>query len=630
MDDVEIDDVTLLEEALGISIPLSYTDFLRTRGSAYVCGRVVLGLPLSPSLESVWGATTFLWMVRPDLAHQVITIQLRDATALCIDLRHANRADPPVVELALDVQDTPHQVAESFSSFIAGDRTNADPLDRIAARLINTKIEERPDIIADELNLEFPPSLSATLASVPPAVLTDLVYCVDGLPSKPPHVLWALSTMRDGAQPPADDLIPIMAVDERSFACVVCRRRGTPRPASFGQVVRWHLDDVPVRAQRQLLDIDLDYYLDMATTELKTRDAGLERMRQIAERYEETHASVGRLPKAHEERPIRLAVQNVIVGLAAIRHDSAFDGLSVSAWQTCQAPHINVHEGCRGLAAMTLSEAFRSGGTMEIRFDRHPERSVPACLRQYARVHGIRLGASDPKAISPAEARTLFRAVTQMPDDLRERISQRVVAGQISPERACFVLQAGIWKDIELDFLLSTSQRANSILRGGAEPFNRPARQAELAVCRSAVMVGMFLARLRYAVPQAGTVTRVLEDERHLVQWQILEQEGAVLFNNVAAGPIPWQGQERTFDIREKQSLVAVPRPYITRADIMLASALGRQFHALAVTIQPAETLEIPLNDGDAPVARLVAPDGLTELDRTIDTRLLACRVGRA
>ena len=97
-------------------------------------------------------------------------------------------------------------------------------------------------------------------------------------------------------------------------------------------------------------------------------------------------------------------------------------------------PHVATHEANRALAALTLCDAFQNGGTMEIRFDRdarfmqdgkpityhgHPEKAVPASLRRFGRTVGVTLGAEDPRAITPAEARELFLAITPMPAELR-------------------------------------------------------------------------------------------------------------------------------------------------------------------------------------------------------------------
>ena len=124
------------------------------------------------------------------------------------------------------------------------------------------------------------------------------------------------------------------------------------------------------------------------------------------------------------------------------------------AWQTCEVPHVATHEANRGLAALTLCDAYRNGGTMEIRFDwpgqvrvgdksvryaGHVEGQVPASLRRYARTVGVTLGTHDRGAIFPDEARALFLAVTPMPASLAARATTAMSDYGIPPERlGCF------------------------------------------------------------------------------------------------------------------------------------------------------------------------------------------------
>jgi hypothetical protein len=118
-------------------------------------------------------------------------------------------------------------------------------------------------------------------------------------------------------------------------------------------------------------------------------------------------------------RPVRIACQNVIVGLAAIAQDSSFDGLLAVAWQTCEVAHVAANEANRALAALTLCDVFQKGGTMDIRFDRkahvklhgedhffdeHPENGVPTSLRRFGRVVGVELGVDDPKGFAGVAA----------------------------------------------------------------------------------------------------------------------------------------------------------------------------------------------------------------------------------
>lgn len=621
------EEVNLLKEVLGVALPSIYEQFLIRATRSHVGGWPILGLPLTSGLDSAWGATELVWRARPTLNKRIVALQFRATEAICLDLSDPSHPDPPVLGLSLVNDEPVRQVSEAFSEFVSGDDM-ADRLTRLAAQIAGLPADEGVAALADLLGLDIEADLQQVLCAPPPAGLEHLVYRIDADSSRPPSLIWALTAMRAGARQPPEHLIPIMPVDDRSFACVSCRCLSESRREDIGRVVRWHLDDVPPRAQQCLLDTSATEYIQSAAVELRARPSGMKRMEEIVAQYHKTHGSKDKLPRIHEERPIRLAVQNVIVGLAAIRHDSTHDGLAVRVWQSCQVPHVNAHEGCRGLASMTLAEAFRAGGTMEIRFDQHPERAVPASLRQYARAHGIALGQKDPKAISPDEARELFVAVAQMPVELAQRVSLLTGSGALSVERACFVLLSGVWRSIELDFILGTSSRAFSILRGGADPFDRPVRQAELGVCQAALMLGMLFARMSRTESDVGAVTRVLEDDRHSLHWSVLANEGAVRLYNLRAGPVPWQDSGDGVTVGQGQSIVVIPRSSVSSKEIAIAVDIGQRLNLPTVTIQPFGT---PVGSVSHPsIGRLICPDGLAELNAAIESRLLACRVGRA
>jgi len=187
-------------------------------------------------------------------------------------------------------------------------------------------------------------------------------------------------------------LLPLCLVDDRSIAVVALDDSiaGT-RP---GNVLRLVLADVPVAHQLRRLDVDPLLYVASLEEELTAREAGLKWvLDEIGPAYQEVFIDQCKRPRDFVVRPVRIACQNVIVALAAFNQDSAFDGLGVIAWKTCEVPHVGTHEANRALTALTLCDAFKSGGTMEVRFDRparvesrdgartysgHPEGRVPA------------------------------------------------------------------------------------------------------------------------------------------------------------------------------------------------------------------------------------------------------------
>ena len=316
----------------------------------------------------------------------------------------------------------------------------------------------------------------------------------------------------------------------------------------------------------------------------------------------------------------------MLLGQAGFYYDASFNGLSVGAWQTCEAPHVSAHEGNRALAALTVAEAFRTGGTMEIRFDRHPERAVPARLQQFARTRGITLGAEDRQAIAPAEARELIQVVTPMPDELAARVRAVTDRGEQTAERACYVLLAGVWRAIELDYLLATSPRAASILAGGSGVLDRAARQAESALCRAAMMIGTLHARLALPAGEA-TNAEAIEDERLDLSWSVRGATGAVVFYPPWTGRLPWQ-RRTTVCIEVGRPLLVLPRAVLCPADVAQAADLAAAEGAVAATLEAPDMLL--LSEPRANVARLVYPDRLQAMDSQIERRLLASRVGRA
>jgi len=489
-------------------------------------------------------------------------------------------------------------------------------------------------------DLVVPPRLRSALTGTLPERLDGVLLLPGGGANLTDGSLeWAEAVIDESAWPLLPNLVPLHQIDERSFACVIASDvdAGSPLPGE-GRVVRWHLEARSSELQAALLDTDCELYLESVADELKHRPEGLRLMLEvIGPAYEESHIAREKRPRDFVVRPLRIACQNVIVALAAFAQEAQFDGLAVQAWQTCEAPHIATHEANRALAVTTLCDAFQNGGTMEIRFDRyawirrdgkqielrgHPEGQVPASLRRFARTVGVEVG-REPARISPTEARELFRAVTPMPDGLRDRFDWAVANLGIGPERLCYTLLKPVWRDIELDFLLGTSARVRSILAGGADWTDRDARQAESEACRAALMAGMLYRRLNAtdAAASDGGV-RVIEGSTVGVAWEVLDEPGAVRFTGLnTEEPLPWLGRH----LRPGTgSLTLLPRSMVT--DATLAAAVELSVDQLVGIVVPRDT-ELPqIPDG---LLVLECPDRVRDIDRVIEEKLLTARISR-
>lgn len=452
--------------------------------------------------------------------------------------------------------------------------------------------------------------------------------------NEPGGLLFAVRVLQDAIHPPPENLLPLMPVCDSSFACVVCDRDisdGILNKGEAFEVVRWHVGLVDERKQGELLDIDPIAYLASVSEEFSTRDAERIAVEKTAANYYQEYVVAGRRPKVDALRPVQLACQNVIIGLASLRHDPIFDGLRVEAYATCEVAHLATGEADRAMAALLLCDAFQSGGTMEIRFGPpgRREHSIPQALDRYARARGLRLGAGDPHSISPIEARELFLTVTPMPDELRFRAFEAFDTGQITPERLCYALMAGIWSQIEVAYMLATTTRAASILEGGCNPQDRLARCAETEICRAALMIGMLLRRLENTTESTKSTSHVFmyEDWRLNTDWAIQSDQAAVAFTAVSGQSLPWYPPGGLTQLPvDREAIVVLPRGMPQPSDVVLLNQIQIEQPEAAVFLLVPDDADLTAL-GDVPC--LLCPQNLSELDQVIRQKLDALRIAR-
>lgn len=509
--------------------------------------------------------------------------------------------------------------------------------------------------------LRTPPRLADLYRSDLPDRLSDILCCPaadgDGM-----LTLARAEALIDSSDdwPLLPNLVPLLVVDEQSFACVVASALDSEPLPGEGRVVRWHRQVTRVEQQAALLDVDCLLYAESVADELDARDAGINRVvNEIGPAYDLQYLEAERRPRDFVFQPVRIACQNVVVALGSFAHDASVDGLAVAAWQTCEVPHVAANEANRALTALMLCDAFQSGGTMEIRFDRptslradgvapksgsavkvhadyrgHPEGRVPAALRRFGRTVGVTLGADpDNRArITPAEARRLFLAITPMPDDLAQRVDDAIDSGVATPERLCFTLLSQVWREIELDFMLAVSSRAGSLISGGADFTYRTVRQAESEVARAALMIGMYFRRLdtKDGAGAEGVAVRALEDNRVGIWWAVNSERGAVRLDGLRAESLPWQDADADarMEVAAGSSLTVLPRPRVTAEALATARELSPDGPVAIVIPRDGDGVAKTVHAAGALLVR--CPDRVGELDQMIERKLLEARISRA
>lgn len=473
--------------------------------------------------------------------------------------------------------------------------------------------------------------------------LGKIIFDPERSADDPRGTLFAAEVLRSAIVPPPANILPLAQVCDLSLACVVCDRDiddPTFGSAIAYEVVRWHLGRIAEDAQGEILDVDPLTYLDSLASELRSRDPARRAVDIAAKDYYQAYVLEEARPRSDVLRPVQLACQNVIVGLATLRHDPIFDGLRVESYATCEVAHLATGEADRAMAALLLCDAFQSGGTMEIRFgrspdgvkpkdpsrpDRSPELPVPPALRRYARARGLALGQANRHSISPAEARDLFLLVTPMSDELRLQALTAFDSGRISPERLCYALMAGVWRDVEVAYLLATSRRATTILEGGSDPSDRIARSCEAESCRTALMLGLLLARIEQSGGGPGSASvNLVEDDRNSTSWAIRPDLGAVTMAFAPGNAIPWRDDA---DLSGSAgALVVLARAVPDHTDVELAIRLRvEEPEALICLLVPEDADVTGLSD--IPILR--CPQSLGLLDQAVRRKLDTMRNSR-
>ena len=168
--------------------------------------------------------------------------------------------------------------------------------------------------------------------------------------------------------------------------------------------------------------------------------------------------------------------------------------------------------------------------------------------------------------------------------------------------------------------MLATTDRTASIVSGGSNWQDRPARQAESEVCRAGVMASMLFNRLNNRDSAGGAEgVRVLEDNRQGVVWHVDGDSASVELTGLdVTQPLPWCGYGSAPAVR------VFPRTIVTEETV--AAIRGAQEDGLAVLLIPQDfTVEVPAN-----VVVMRCPDRLADLDKTIEAKLLTSRIARA
>jgi hypothetical protein len=233
-----------------------------------------------------------------------------------------------------------------------------------------------------------------------------------------------------------------------------------------------------------------------------------------------------KMPRANAWRPYRFAVQDVIFALTALRHAKEHNCIEVDVFLAFDPkyrmpdddPPGEIPDGhdlypyeplaaVKSLTLMLLSEAFRCGCPLRLRFTSNVERSederkaqenrkenrgrVPFAILQLAEMYGIEEVDAESGILAADPGGVLFRRLTGFPPDLDRRIEELAGQGLLTMERACYLVQHGVWSVHELEGLIRGCPYPDLVLDGEIQPEQRHLYNHAQVHTRTALLGGV-------------------------------------------------------------------------------------------------------------------------------------------
>jgi len=309
---------------------------------------------------------------------------------------------------------------------------------------------------------------------------------------------------------------------------------------------------------------------------------GLRKLVEHIDAFGYTRTADDKMPRANAWRPYRLAVQDVIFACTVMRHSKERNAIEIDVFLTAEpryrtandpapegeTPRDTVPPGqspypyeplaaARALTLMVLSEAFRCGAALRLRFTEHVERTdderasgqkrghVPFAILQLARDCRVApLPDVESGVLQPAQAVRLYAALTGFPERLRERIDKLVGDGLLTLERACYLVQHGVWTLPELEGLITGCPFPDLILDGEVQPESRHLYNFAQVHARTALLGGVLDRALLARDPQfAGHVPAELPAPKG-------RSDGAKSMVDSANPGLDVEDDERDLDVR--------------------------------------------------------------------------------
>lgn len=365
-------------------------------------------------------------------------------------------------------------------------------------------------------------------------------------------------------------------------------------------------------------------------------------------RFEQDYLSIGKLPRNYVWRPYRFCSQDAVLGLTVVKHSVDNNCLEVDVCLTSDVQEFEEGIGAKITTSFLLSEAYKCGGSLEIRFSENVEGGkVPAAICDLAEKYGVSLQHVKEGRIIPSESKLLYLAISEFSESLQSRILDLYQEGKLSVERPCYALYHGLWSRPQVEQIILESTQPESILGGDSQPEQRHLYVNDLKHASSAVMGGVLDRKLAKRERNTGSEALELEDDVRPLNIGFSPDYYAKMYSCPEEMPIPWVNGQSTENIEPNNNITVLLRvynaeelPLLLGKDILLAGKLNKGANSKTPSVYiliPRDFEELPKKVQDRlfsdankyGVGVLVCPETVMSLETDGARRLSSSRIMR-
>ncbi len=456
-----------------------------------------------------------------------------------------------------------------------------------------------------------------------------------------PNMLKSLRQVYKQVNP---NIIPFRLVAPNQFHCVLSQKDGNIDSPVYSF-------DAETNKLSEPINENFTVYLEDFLRSHQYRDIALKTLEQHTNDFDQVYLEQGKLPRNHIWRPYRFCTQDVLVGAVVVKISQEDNSLDVDVCLSSELAEFEPYSSIKMVLIFLFSEAYKCGGTMQIRFSPKVESaSVPKAICDYARTLDISLEHVAEGIITPAEAREFYLTLTDFPYKIQTRIEELIKVGQLVPERLCFMIHHNLWSYNEVEMILFGTDHPDSIFRGETKPSDQLLYLHDLLTGRNACLGATLDRKLLCPNQQdTGGAAVVLEDDGRDIEIDFNEEYLAkVYYSSTEDIVMPWLLDDRQLVIPTGQRFWVLVRarnaadlsrnlyPDIVmakqlRQDIMSASDC---FDRVFILI-PEDFSELPENVREEyqrtaqsqSLEIVVCPDNATAIDSVVYQRFVNSRI---